>query len=185
MKKVTVVMGMILAMMAIIEFPCYGKVMNGCYHKINGQLRIVNGAANCDSIEVFIQWNEDGPAGPQGIQGTQGPQGPKGDQGIQGIPGTIDLTKIYYVRHPTLADPITTTNVYCRPGDIAISGGAQCTWNTTVQNFLVLSEPVSCLDVLTGIPYPCGWMAQCTGFHTDPRNLYNPKSITVYCLQRP
>ena len=50
----------------------------GCYKKVNGQLRIVNGPADCHPSEFSIYWNQVGPQGPPGPQGPEGPQGPPG-----------------------------------------------------------------------------------------------------------
>ncbi len=73
MKKITVVMGMILAMLVIMVFPCYGAdgLIYGCYQKNNGQLRIVNKTSECRPSEVAISWNQIGPPGPAG-EGTGG-----------------------------------------------------------------------------------------------------------------
>jgi len=48
----------------------------GCYKKVNGQLRIVDGPADCRPSEFSIFWNQTGPPGPPGPEGPQGPPGP-------------------------------------------------------------------------------------------------------------
>lgn len=74
MKKITVVMGTILAMYAIMVFPSYGQVINGCYQKNNGQLRILTNPGDaCRPSEVAIQWNQKGDKGEQGSKGDPGP----------------------------------------------------------------------------------------------------------------
>ncbi len=35
-----------------------GGIINGCYHKVNGQLRIVNGTGSCRPDEFAISWNQ-------------------------------------------------------------------------------------------------------------------------------
>jgi hypothetical protein len=56
-----------------------GGVINGCYKSQNGQLRLIDPAAdNCLPSETAISW---------GQTGTQGPPGPKGDKGDKGDPG--------------------------------------------------------------------------------------------------
>ena len=41
MKKITVVMGMVLAMVFLIAFTCYAENYYGCYQKSSGQLRVL------------------------------------------------------------------------------------------------------------------------------------------------
>jgi hypothetical protein len=70
-----------------------GNVLNGCYQKINGQLRIVSNPGQCNPSELPLSWNivgPQGPAGPQGPEGPQGPMGPAGPQGPAGPSGVVD-----------------------------------------------------------------------------------------------
>lgn len=65
-------------------------VINGCYDKKTGALRVVASLSSCKNGETSITWNQVGPkgdTGPQGPQGAQGPQGLKGDTGQQGDTG--------------------------------------------------------------------------------------------------
>jgi hypothetical protein len=88
MKKIIMITFMILIGVTIFVLPCFAKnVINGCYQKNNGQLRIVKTADECRPSELFIQWNEVGPAGPKGPPGPQGAQGPAGPTGRQGPAG--------------------------------------------------------------------------------------------------
>jgi len=71
-----------------------GNVLNGCYQKINGQLRIVSNPGQCNPSELPVSWNivgPQGPAGPQGPTGAQGPEGPAGPQGPSGVVDTYAL----------------------------------------------------------------------------------------------
>jgi hypothetical protein len=57
-----------------------GGVINGCYKSQNGQLRLIDPAADsCHPSETAISW---------GQTGTQGPKGDKGDKGDPGEPAT-------------------------------------------------------------------------------------------------
>jgi hypothetical protein len=58
-------------------------VINGCYEKRTGILRVIDVEAGkrCLSIETPISWSQQGP------QGEPGPQGERGVQGEQGLPG--------------------------------------------------------------------------------------------------
>jgi hypothetical protein len=73
-------------------------VINGCYEKRTGILRVINAEAGktCLNFETPISWNQRGPAGPPGpkgekgdpgAQGAEGPKGEKGDPGAQGAQG--------------------------------------------------------------------------------------------------
>ena len=71
-----------------------GGVINGCYKTQNGQLRLIDPAAeSCHPSETAISWGQTGtqgppgPTGPAGPPGPTGPQGPKGDKGDKGDPG--------------------------------------------------------------------------------------------------
>lgn len=82
---------------AYATIPDSNGVINACYDKQSGQLRVFDAQAGapkgCGSNERALTWNQTGPQGLQGPQGAPGPQGaqgvpgPKGDQGPQGIPG--------------------------------------------------------------------------------------------------
>jgi hypothetical protein len=59
-------------------------VINGCYDKKTGVLRIVAAGTLCKNGETGIFWNQQGP---KGDTGATGPQGPKGDTGAMGPQG--------------------------------------------------------------------------------------------------
>jgi Collagen triple helix repeat (20 copies) len=64
-------------------------VVNGCYDKNHGALRVIDTEAGkqCLPSEVPIRWNEKGPQGARGLQGEQGERGPAGPIGPEGPPG--------------------------------------------------------------------------------------------------
>ena len=71
-------------------------VVNGCYNRRTGLLRIVEDQYGCKKYENPISWNHAGPpgergpagvAGPKGEPGPAGPPGPKGEQGPAGPAG--------------------------------------------------------------------------------------------------
>ena len=63
-----------------------GGVINGCYKSQNGQLRVIDPAADhCLPSEAAISW---GQTGTQGPPGPPGPAGPTGPQGPAGAPAT-------------------------------------------------------------------------------------------------
>jgi parallel beta-helix repeat protein len=67
MRKLSIAIVVILAMMVLVGFPYYGygDVIYGCYQKNNGQLRIVENTSECKKSEVPISWA--GMAGPTTI----------------------------------------------------------------------------------------------------------------------
>lgn len=75
-------------------------VVNGCYQKLEGTLRVIDEGDRCRTSEVAIAWNQTGPQGPPGPKGDKGdtgaagPQGPPGPEGPPGITGieTVSAT---------------------------------------------------------------------------------------------
>ncbi len=68
--------------------PAANGVINGCYQKNVGNLRVIDDETEtCGPSELAISWNQVGPQGLQGPQGPQGVQGPQGEQGEPGDPG--------------------------------------------------------------------------------------------------
>ncbi|HEY7795152.1 MAG TPA: collagen-like protein [Gaiellaceae bacterium] len=76
-------------------------VINACYVKNVGILRVIDAGKSCMAVETPLNWNAQGPKGdkgdpgPQGAPGAQGvpgPQGAKGDKGEAGPPGATTAT---------------------------------------------------------------------------------------------
>jgi collagen triple helix repeat protein len=72
-----------------------GGVINGCYKSQNGQLRLIDPAADsCHPSETAISWGQTGTQGPKGDKGDKGdpgppgPPGPEGQKGDKGDPAT-------------------------------------------------------------------------------------------------
>jgi hypothetical protein len=58
---------------AIASIPDSTGVINGCYNKVNGNLRVIDAASQtCRPDETAIFWSQTGPAGPQGPPGPMG-----------------------------------------------------------------------------------------------------------------
>ena len=65
--------------------PGDGGVIQGCYGKVGGVVRIVDKASECSkTIEVPISWNQQGI---RGLPGASGAPGPSGAPGASGVPG--------------------------------------------------------------------------------------------------
>jgi len=71
------------------SIPGDGGVIQGCYGKIGGVLRVIDTAKGqkCLDSEVAISWNQKGPKGDTGPAGPAGAAGPKGDTGASGPAG--------------------------------------------------------------------------------------------------
>jgi hypothetical protein len=71
-----------------------GGVINGCYTKANGSLRVLVGRAqtSCRKSEGRISWNQQGPQGLPGPAGPGGPAGPTGPAGPAGSAGSAGAT---------------------------------------------------------------------------------------------
>lgn len=92
--RLLVLAGAALATTAGVAFatiPGSTGVINGCYEKRTGILRVIDTEAGkrCLSFETAISWNQGGAAGPQGPMGDQGPTGDKGPQGDPGEKGPV------------------------------------------------------------------------------------------------
>jgi hypothetical protein len=90
-RRALVVIGGVLgatavAGIAFAAIPGGGGVIQGCYTKVGGVVRIVDTASQCSkAFENPIAWNQ---AGVKGDPGAAGPQGPVGPAGAKGDPGT-------------------------------------------------------------------------------------------------
>ena len=88
-----------------------GGVIQGCYKKNNGQLRVVSSAAACDSSEVAISWNQ------KGQQGDPGAPGTNGTNGADGVSPTVTQLDVGNVHCPTggaaITDAANTTAYVC------------------------------------------------------------------------
>src|SRR5262245_32343437 len=94
-----VVVAIMAAAIAIAQaaIPDSNGVIHACY-KSNGQIRVVNSAANCDANETALTWNQTGPQGVPGPAGATGPSGLSGYEVINNVQngalqvgGNVDL----------------------------------------------------------------------------------------------
>jgi Collagen triple helix repeat (20 copies) len=79
------VVGAVGGGVALAAIPDSSGVINGCYQKNVGNLRVIDPGAgdSCRPSEIAISWSQTGPQGPPG------PQGPKGDTGATGPAGPV------------------------------------------------------------------------------------------------
>ena len=91
--------GLVATLIALLAVPVFasipgpGGVINGCFQKSTGKLRVIDPSSArpslnaCHQDELAIHWNQTGAAGPPGPPGPAGPQGPAGPAGAQGPQG--------------------------------------------------------------------------------------------------
>lgn len=78
--------------MVVANIPAANGTITGCYHKNNGQLRVVESASQCNPSELALTWQQQGPPGPQGPIGPQGATGPQGLTGPAGPQGPAGIS---------------------------------------------------------------------------------------------
>jgi hypothetical protein len=71
----------------IAAIPGSDGVVNACYSKKSGAVRLVKAGKKCNKGEKATSWSQEGPAGPAGPAGPQGAQGAQGSQGVAGTNG--------------------------------------------------------------------------------------------------
>jgi hypothetical protein len=74
-QRIFVLMTGTILLTAIIAFaaiPGADGVISSCYHKNDGELRIVESTAQCKTNEQALTFNQTGPQGPEGPQGPSG-----------------------------------------------------------------------------------------------------------------
>src|SRR5262245_32956451 len=112
---------------ALATIPGGGGVVNGCYDKDTGKLRVIDSAtASCKAGESPLNWNlvgpqgPAGPAGPAGAPGRDGAAGPQGPAGPAANPGYVTVLSQRYDVGPF---GTVTATANCPAGKRAIGGG--------------------------------------------------------------
>src|ERR1700735_661728 len=139
---------------AFAAIPDSNGVINGCYQKNVGNLRVIDPSAgdSCRPSEVPISWSQIGPQGPQGQKGDTGdtgpagpagPAGPKGDTGAtgpQGVPGNLALAGKSCPSGEVVTGFNASGDIICTP----VSVGHTCPANSTL-TFNITASPVAAL----------------------------------------
>src|SRR3989441_11059148 len=143
-----VLCGALIGLLAIPVFasiPGPGGVINGCFQKSSGKLRVIDPSSRrpslraCHPDEVAIHWNQVGPAGPAGPPGPAGPQGATGPAGPQGTPGLSG----YEMVEATFVVPASgfgRGTVSCPSGSKVLGGGAAVVGEGTANFHTVVRE---------------------------------------------
>jgi hypothetical protein len=120
---IAVAIGLAAGGIAYAAIPGPGGVIQGCYQKSGGSLRVVDSAASCKPSEKSLSWDQRGATGPSGTPGAvgatgaTGPSGPAGPSGstrawalIDGLPSS---SIVYGHDVASVAHSSTDAGVYC------------------------------------------------------------------------
>lgn len=115
-RLTVLLLGLMLGMTLVagIAVAQQGDAIHACAKNVNGQLRLVDGPADCRASETPFAWSVTGPQGPEGAQGPIGPQGPSG------------AVAFYQVEsEPMVVVPggFTDAVAQCDTGDVVTGGG--------------------------------------------------------------
>jgi len=99
-----------------------GSVINACYSKYDGDLRLINGRnERCRNwLEKPISWAQTGQKGDPGVKGDPGPPGPPGQKGDSGVTSYALVSGDAIV--PSGGAPVNAV-LPCPPGTKAVGGG--------------------------------------------------------------
>jgi hypothetical protein len=128
---VAVVLGLAAGGIAYASIPGPGGVINGCYLKSGGALRVIDSAAKCKSGETSLNWNQKGPTGargPTGANGTTGATGPTGPSGTSGYE-IVTINDTFTENSPNLTK-VFVDNVPCPSGKVVVGGGGSASFDT-------------------------------------------------------
>ena len=168
----------IAAGIAYAAIPGSGGVINACYQKLNGQLRVIDIQAgqSCLLSEVSLTFNQTGPQGIQGIQGIPGIPGIPGTNGTNGTNG-INGTSAAYTAHGT--NPLS---VSVPAGNYVVLGQVTLrNQDGDPQNAVCTLQGQTVLDQVVGANDTGGE----SNYDTVPINatasLASPGNITIAC----
>jgi hypothetical protein len=173
------VASVLAAGIAYASIPGSGGVIHACFKSNNGQVRLVESAADCNPSEQAIQWNQigpQGPAGPQGVPGPAGPQGPVGPQGSQGPAGPSNTYTVTAFQNLFVGETVTLTPL-CTFGDVVIGGYTQTFGTTNLSG----DRRFANIAPIGPTPVEQGWTATVTGATDAPDFIF----VAAVCLHTP
>jgi hypothetical protein len=102
---------LLTAIIAFATIPGPNGVINSCYHKNDGELRVVESPDQCKSNEEALTFNQTGPQGPEG---PQGPAGPSGTSQVYAVyaPGPFFVNSGYPAGNPLVATKDVPAGTY-------------------------------------------------------------------------
>jgi hypothetical protein len=112
-----------LAGTAYATIPAGDGVIDGCYAKSGGTLRVIDAAVTtCKSGETALSWSQQGVPGPTGAPGAPGPTGPQGEPGD---PGGLAGQELVRAQSGETSDRFKQVIADCPTGKLAVGGGAE------------------------------------------------------------
>ncbi len=144
MKRIFLAAGLILSMTFFTAILSYAdsNVINGCYKKINGQLRILNGTKRCLKSEIPISWNI------TGSEGEPGPSGVVATYALGGAADTITANATQFVFAGTTTS-ITTTDTQRITGVVQAPLGTNSTSGNASFNYDLCYRTAGTSNALT------------------------------------
>jgi hypothetical protein len=114
------------------------NVIHACVNTTNGQVRIVDSAANCKNSEVPVSWNVTGSPGPSGPPGPAGPAGAPGAAGPAG-PSGVTGQAFFRVSQSSPFTPPNGSGVTLNPAGYTTITGMSLNVNVPAQSFLLVT----------------------------------------------
>ena len=150
---------------AVASIPGHGGIINGCYQKHGGGLRVIDRskrgfAGKCRKSEKSLSWNQKGPPGTRGPRGVQGPPGPQGPAGASVIVRARNSTPLvvpsattgtYSLNGGSWTQTATETNLFF--GQVTVTMPASCGYGrvtVTVMLGAVATQSEADFDVVSG-----------------------------------
>ena len=126
------------AFAAVSGIPGAGGVIDGCYQKAKGNLRVIKSNKKCRKSEKAVSWNEKGLKGDTGQTGGAGQAGASGQTGATGQTGAVGPTEAVSAGNvsnpfgsPNGGDAISETLTTTKAGNLLILArgkiGVTCT----------------------------------------------------------
>ncbi len=160
MKRHILIIWMIFALLVVISTTSYADdgIINGCYKKNDGQLRVVANLDDCRQSEMPVSWNQEGPPGEQG---------PAGVLGYEVVLAATDEN----------SEDLKFMNVECPSGKVAIGGGARVFGDITNGVAIVANGP----EGTTSAPESWSGLAK----EISPTDKNWGLRVDVFCVNAP
>ncbi len=148
--------------------PSAGGVINGCYDKGTGALRVIDEGVACKSKETALSWNQQGQPGQPGQPGAPGQPGQPGAPGPAGALGYETISA-----STQLAGGQWVYGTFFCPSGKKVTGGGFTTAGTNLFVRLVGSGPTA---------DSTGWTA---AMYSEPGNENVTVTLALHCVSVP
>ena len=173
----TTVLLALAAGIAYASIPDSSGLIQACYQKVNGQLRVIDTSkgGTCNSSETALSWNQTGPVGAKGATGARGStgangiNGQKGATGPKGPAGGLDSVQVVSQNIAGTGGGFVTLFVDCPAGTTLTGGGAQILGHVgDADGFgprIISNNPFNKNQWIASAISPASWEAQ--GLNTE------------------